>query len=78
MGRLFGTDGVRGRANADLTPELAMSVARASPMCVLCSHTTALGGWGPVSLRVSSRSRASTMCTSRTFHDSAEPCTIAR
>lgn len=27
MGRLFGTDGVRGRANADLTPELALSVA---------------------------------------------------
>jgi phosphoglucosamine mutase len=30
MGRLFGTDGVRGRANADLTPELAMSIAVAS------------------------------------------------
>jgi phosphoglucosamine mutase len=30
MGRLFGTDGVRGRANADLTPELAMSVAMAA------------------------------------------------
>src|SRR4051794_3195440 len=30
MGRLFGTDGVRGRANADLTPELALSVARAA------------------------------------------------
>jgi phosphoglucosamine mutase len=29
-GRLFGTDGVRGRANADLTPELALSVARAA------------------------------------------------
>src|ERR671911_2124050 len=27
MARLFGTDGVRGLANADLTPELAMSVA---------------------------------------------------
>jgi phosphoglucosamine mutase len=27
MGRLFGTDGVRGRANADLTPELALAVA---------------------------------------------------
>jgi len=27
MGRLFGTDGVRGLANAELTPELAMSVA---------------------------------------------------
>src|SRR3954462_14634377 len=30
MGRLFGTDGVRGRANADLTPELAPSVAGAA------------------------------------------------
>jgi phosphoglucosamine mutase len=30
MGRLFGTDGVRGRANADLTPELAMAVAVAA------------------------------------------------
>ena len=30
MGRLFGTDGVRGRANADLTPELALSVANAA------------------------------------------------
>jgi phosphoglucosamine mutase len=27
MGRLFGTDGVRGQANADLTPELALAVA---------------------------------------------------
>jgi phosphoglucosamine mutase len=30
MGRLFGTDGVRGRANADLTPELALTVAIAA------------------------------------------------
>jgi phosphoglucosamine mutase len=30
MGRLFGTDGVRGRANVDLTPELAMSIAVAA------------------------------------------------
>jgi phosphoglucosamine mutase len=30
VGRLFGTDGVRGRANSDLTPELAVSVARAA------------------------------------------------
>ncbi|MQA09624.1 MAG: phosphoglucosamine mutase [Pseudonocardiaceae bacterium] len=27
MSRLFGTDGVRGRANADLTPEFALSIA---------------------------------------------------
>jgi phosphoglucosamine mutase len=37
MGRLFGTDGVRGRANADLTPELALSVA-ASAARVLAEH----------------------------------------
>jgi phosphoglucosamine mutase len=30
LGRLFGTDGVRGRANADLSPELALVVARAA------------------------------------------------
>lgn len=30
MSRLFGTDGVRGRANYDLTPELALSLARAT------------------------------------------------
>jgi phosphoglucosamine mutase len=30
LGRLFGTDGVRGLANADLTPELALSVAHAA------------------------------------------------
>ena len=30
MGRLFGTDGVRGLANADLSPELAMSIAVAA------------------------------------------------
>ncbi len=28
-GRLFGTDGVRGVANVDLTPELAFAVGRA-------------------------------------------------
>src|SRR5437763_6270568 len=30
MSRLFGTDGVRGLANSDLTPELALSVAAAA------------------------------------------------
>ena len=30
MGRLFGTDGVRGLANADLTPELALDLAVAA------------------------------------------------
>ncbi|MEN3359265.1 MAG: phosphoglucosamine mutase, partial [Mycobacteriales bacterium] len=30
MGRLFGTDGVRGRANDDLTPELALGLSVAA------------------------------------------------
>ncbi|MDU1683541.1 hypothetical protein, partial [Varibaculum cambriense] len=30
MGRLFGTDGVRGLANRDLTPELALELGRAA------------------------------------------------
>jgi phosphoglucosamine mutase len=29
MGRLFGTDGVRGVANLELTPELAFKIGRA-------------------------------------------------
>jgi phosphoglucosamine mutase len=29
VGSIFGTDGVRGRANEDLTPELAMALGRA-------------------------------------------------
>lgn len=37
MGRLFGTDGVRGLANADLTPELALAVA-ASAARVFTAH----------------------------------------
>ena len=37
MGKYFGTDGVRGRANADLTPELALAVASAAAR-VLVSH----------------------------------------
>lgn len=37
MARMFGTDGVRGLANAELTPELAMSVA-ASAAGVLAAH----------------------------------------
>lgn len=32
MGRLFGTDGVRGIANRDLTPELAMAIGRAAAL----------------------------------------------
>ena len=37
MSKLFGTDGVRGRANDDLTPELALAVASASAR-VLVAH----------------------------------------
>src|SRR5829696_6425066 len=37
MGRLFGTDGVRGLANDELSPELALSVAAASAR-VLIEH----------------------------------------
>ena len=37
MGRLFGTDGVRGLANDDLTPELALSLASAAAR-VLVAH----------------------------------------
>jgi len=43
MGRLFGTDGIRGVANAELTPELAMSVAAAA-VRVLGSRGAADGG----------------------------------
>jgi len=38
MGRLFGTDGARGVANTELTPELAMNIGRAAAM-VLISDT---------------------------------------
>jgi phosphoglucosamine mutase len=37
VGRLFGTDGVRGLANGDLTPELALAVAAAAAR-VLVAH----------------------------------------
>ncbi len=37
MNRLFGTDGVRGLANADLTPELALSVSQTAAL-VLIEH----------------------------------------
>ena len=37
MSRLFGTDGVRGLANADLTPELALAVS-ATAARVLYEH----------------------------------------
>lgn len=39
MGRLFGTDGMRGIANKELTCELAMQIGRAAAM-VLAQHST--------------------------------------
>jgi phosphoglucosamine mutase len=41
MGRLFGTDGLRGLANGDLTPELAMAVS------VAVAHVLAADAAGP-------------------------------
>lgn len=43
MGRLFGTDGVRGVANAELTPELAFRLGRAGA-AVLVRHASRRGG----------------------------------
>jgi phosphoglucosamine mutase len=40
MGRLFGTDGVRGLANGDLTPELALSVAVAAGKVLIESDSS--------------------------------------
>ena len=47
MGRLFGTDGARGVANAELTPELAMNIGRAAAMVLISDeveHPTILIG----------------------------------
>jgi phosphoglucosamine mutase len=49
MGRLFGTDGVRGLANADLSPELALSVASAAAR-VLVEHAGGGGSARPVAV----------------------------
>jgi len=38
MGVLFGTDGVRGVANRDLTPELAFKLGRAGAFCLAQDH----------------------------------------
>ncbi|MDX6242908.1 MAG: phosphoglucosamine mutase [Frankiales bacterium] len=42
--RLFGTDGVRGLANADLTPELALDLAVAAAHVLVESHHAGTGG----------------------------------
>ena len=39
MGRLFGTDGARGVANAELTPELAMNIGRAAAIVLTKQKT---------------------------------------
>lgn len=51
MARLFGTDGVRGVANRDLTPELAFAIGRAA--------VAALGGEGRPRLVIGRDTRAS-------------------
>jgi phosphoglucosamine mutase len=45
LGKYFGTDGVRGRANADLTPELALALGRAA---VGALRATQAGGGAPL------------------------------
>jgi phosphoglucosamine mutase len=47
MGRLFGTDGARGVANTELTPEIAMNIGRATAMVLISDsvkHPTFLIG----------------------------------
>ena len=53
MGRLFGTDGVRGTYGRDLTPELAFALGRAAAM-VLRRRSA-----GPLSIVVGRDTRAS-------------------
>jgi phosphoglucosamine mutase len=48
VGKLFGTDGVRGLANADLTPELALALGRAAVGELLAEGA---GGEGPAPAR---------------------------
>ncbi len=38
MARLFGTDGVRGEANVELTPELAYRLGRAATLYLSLIH----------------------------------------
>ena len=52
MGKYFGTDGVRGLANADLTPELALAVAGAAARVLVAHNVGHRAGRGlPVALR---------------------------
>lgn len=45
--RLFGTDGIRGQANSQLTPELALGIGRAAAACLGNSGGTILIGRDP-------------------------------
>jgi len=48
MSRLFGTDGVRGRANAELTPELALQIGQAAARVIVgAQRGTAVVGRDP-------------------------------
>lgn len=47
MPRLFGTDGVRGRANAELTPELAIGLGRAAAQTLVRGRAPLLIGRDP-------------------------------
>ena len=44
MSRLFGTDGVRGVANVDLTSELALQIGRVVAMVLLMSKSAKADG----------------------------------
>jgi phosphoglucosamine mutase len=56
VGTLFGTDGVRGLANADLTPELALALGRAAVGVLLAERS---GGSGRPAVLVGRDPRAS-------------------
>ncbi|MDI3257753.1 MAG: phosphoglucosamine mutase [Kyrpidia sp.] len=58
MARLFGTDGVRGVANADLTPELAYRLGRAAAYVLALGKGNGDGG-PPVRIAVGRDTRAS-------------------
>ena len=53
MGRLFGTDGVRGLANVTLTPELAMAVAGAAVQILAAPTPAGSASAGPAVVRPS-------------------------
>ena len=60
MGRLFGTDGVRGVANVDLTSELALQIGRAAAMVLLKESKSA-----KPTVLIGKDTRASGICLKR-------------